>query len=89
MKNILVENQLVESKWSSSNKKHLISKGYDLTKIGESLFVKPEDLPSGSHLKVNVKCDYCGDIIKVEWRDYLKCKFDKYSCRKCRQRKNF
>lgn len=84
---ILVENQLIESKWSCSNKKHLISKGYVFTKMGESLFVKPEDLPSGSHLKVNVKCDYCGKIVKVEWRDYFKYKYDKYSCKKCRQRK--
>ena len=87
MKNILVENQLIESKWSGSNKKHLTSKGYIFTKMGESLFVKPEDLPSGSYLKVNVTCDYCGEIIKVEWRDYLKYKYDKYSCKKCRQRK--
>lgn len=45
--------------------------GYD-AKWHESLVVKVEDLPNGSHVYLNVKCDICGDIRKIKYKDYNK-----------------
>lgn len=44
-------------------------------------------MQKGSTLLVDVKCDYCGKIIRVRYRDYVRYKHDKYSCQKCRQKK--
>ena len=44
-------------------------------------------MPKGSHIKVDVRCDYCGNIISVVYKDYIAYKFDKYSCKHCRQKK--
>ena len=44
-------------------------------------------MSKGSNVKVDVKCDYCGKIVKVKYKDYIKYKFNKYSCAHCRQKK--
>lgn len=84
---VLVENQIVQMIWGTSNKKRYIQKGYQFTNFGDAFNIKIEDLANGSHIKVQVKCDYCGKIVFVAWRDYLKYKDDRYACQKCRQRK--
>lgn len=84
---MLIENQMVQMVWGASNKKMYIQKGYKFTKLGDVFDIKAEDLADGSHIKVQVKCDYCGEVVLVAWRDYLKYKDDKYACRRCRQRK--
>ena len=62
---MLKENQYVQVKWNSSNKKHLISKGYNFTKMCDVITIKAEDLSDGSKTKVTCICDYCGkEIIK-------------------------
>lgn len=57
---MLKENQYVHTIWNSSNKKHLISKGYVFTKIHDDILVKAEDLSNGSKIEVVCLCDYCG-----------------------------
>lgn len=69
------------------NIKYYQKQGYSDIVPNNILCVKAEDLPKGSHYKVKVKCDYCGTIINVAYRDYCRYKYDKYSCQKCRQRK--
>ena len=62
---MLKENQYVQVKWNSSNKKHLISQGYIFTKMYDTITIKAEDLSNGSKVKVICLCDYCGqEIIK-------------------------
>lgn len=83
---ILIDGQYFKVKITRRNIDHYISKGYDVA-LKDVISVKAEDLINGSHLKVNVECDYCGKIVSVAYRDYVKYKYDKYSCMKCRQRK--
>ena len=75
---MLIENQTIEIKWSAANKKLYMQKGYEFTNFGDAFYINVEDLTNGSHTKVKVKCDYCGETVFVEWRDYLKYKDDKY-----------
>lgn len=77
---MLKENQYVHTIWNSSNKKHLISKGYVFTKMYDDVLVKAEDLSNGSKVKVVCLCDYCGQEITMQYRDHIK-RGD--CCRKC------
>ena len=49
--------------------KHYKDLGYDV-KYNEELEVNVEDLTSKSHVKVEVKCDYCGENYFTEWYLY-------------------
>lgn len=84
---MLIENQVVLMTWTSRNKKYYMSKGYKFTKMYEQFEVKLEDVPLQSHVEVLVKCDYCGDIIKVKYQNYnnRKCTDNKYACGKCKK----
>lgn len=62
------------------------NKGYEF-KPCEVLLVKAEDLSPGNKNKVKVKCDYCGKIIDVVWKDYFYYTDKKYACKSCRQTK--
>lgn len=84
---MLVKNQVVKMTWSTRNKKIYTQKGYEFTDFGDVFYIKIEDLSNGSHTRVKVKCDYCGETVTVEWRDYLKYKDEKYACKRCRQKK--
>ena len=46
-------------------------------------------MPFGSHQKVLVKCDYCGDVIYKNYRDYIRDHNDKFgdACAKCKCKK--
>ena len=83
---MLVPNQKVEVKWNN-NRKWYERKGYTYTKRGDIFLCNAEDLSVGSHKKVKVLCYYCGDIVDVVWKDYVKYKDKRYSCCKCRQKK--
>lgn len=84
---MLVENQIVKIKWSKRNKQWYADKGYVFTQYQDEFLVDINDLTHGSHVKVDVVCDYCGEIVQVAWKDYLHYKYDKYSCKHCKQRK--
>jgi len=79
-------NKTVLMRWNSNNKKYYESKGYVYTKMKDEFEVKVEDLPNSSNIKVDVKCDGCGEILKpIKWQDYKKGvkEDDKYYCHKC------
>ena len=52
---------------------------------GTKIKVKVEDLPSGSHVFIDIKCDCCNKIIKNKnWKEYLRYTRDnQYYCREC------
>ena len=77
---MLKENQYVHTIWNSSNKRHLISKGYIFTKMYDDVLVKAEDLSNGSRVKVVCLCDYCGQEIIKQYREHIK---HGDCCRKC------
>lgn len=91
---MILENQTVEIKWNANNIGHYESKGYRFTKTGEPLSVKAEDLTRHSKIKVQVRCDYCGEVILKNFSNYviekeknkIK-KSDKDSCKKCSGKK--
>ena len=84
---MIIEDQDISIKITSKNIKHFIDCGYEDIKVGDTIIGKVTDLSKGSDTKVDVKCDYCGKIIKVNYSDYNRYKYDKYSCKKCRQKK--
>lgn len=73
----------VQMKITSRNRPYYKEKGYDTTQ--EIVSVKVDDLPSGSHYDVEVKCDYCGETTTKNYRHYLKQRetIEKDACRKC------
>ena len=84
---MIIENQVIEINIAKRNIAFYKKRGYDNIKVGDNLLVGVEDLSRGSKIKVDVECDYCGDIVKVAYKDYVSYKFDKYSCKHCRQKK--
>lgn len=51
--------------WSQKHKKMLV-------KRGTKMVVDVKDLTIGSHVRVDVICDYCGEVKNVSYKDYLK-----------------
>lgn len=64
-------NQFIKVRWSSSNKRNYINRGYVFTKLGEYFYVKPEDLSQYSEEKIIVICDYCGKEYSVTYKNFL------------------
>lgn len=84
---MIIQDQTVSVRVVKNNINRLREYGYDNIDYGDVVDVGLDYLSHGSKYKVKVKCDYCEKIIHVAYRDYLNYKFDKYSCRSCRQRK--
>ena len=57
----------------------------------ESLTLDVSKMPSQSNKKIDVECDYCGDIVPVSICDFTRimknCQNEKYACKKCRKHK--
>lgn len=62
--------QTVNLKWNAKIKKHYVDLGYKFTKMGDEFSVDVNDLTKGSNVKVQVQCDYCGDIYDIAWYSY-------------------
>ena len=91
----------VEVKLYGKKIKHYESLGYVLPKRktkdgmcvprGATLKVKIEDVPLGSHIDVQVKCDYCGKHYLTRYDGYIKRKQNDIPldcCNDCKPRKN-
>lgn len=90
--------QEVELVLNSKNINRLEKLGYEIprtkdkkgrirVKNGTTIRVKVQDLSLGSHSKVLVKCDYCGEIKENTYKDYVKRHDEKLGdcCVKCRK----
>lgn len=77
-------------KWNSKNKTYYINKEYVFTTMGDEFQVNIEDLTPNSKAVVEVKCDYCGIIVKKNYQTYLKQHHDKFgdACKYCQPQKN-
>ena len=55
------------------------------TKYHEMILIPIEELSIGSHALVECLCDYCGDILIMEYRSFLKRSkiINKTCCKKC------
>jgi hypothetical protein len=71
-------------KINQTNLSYFESLGYE-THIGESIVIPVELLSTGSHQKILCKCDSCGTVKEVIFKNYLKYgnKWGSYYCRKC------
>ena len=86
---MLVENQKVEVHWCPANRKRYESFGYVYTGMRDSLIINAEHLSPTSHIKVLVRCDYCGKIYKTDNNIYIRgIKTNgKACCKSCSQKK--
>lgn len=79
----LVLPQKVKIKWSGTSRQHYIDLGYSYTKIGDFFEVDVNDLSKGSCTIVKIKCDYCDNIVDMEWKQYLNLRGETYCCPEC------
>lgn len=64
--------ETVEVKWNGRNRKHYESLGYKWTKQGDDFTVKVEHLTSGSCVRIDARCDYCGIDFSTTWQIFLR-----------------
>lgn len=71
-------------KAGAKNFKYFKNLGYDIENSKELFEVCVKDLTFGANVLVDVSCDYCGEILHVPYRRYIKYTkiFNKYSCSK-------
>lgn len=81
----MIIEDIIKVRVSNRTKKYFFQKGYIDT--NGYFFVKPEDMNDTNRTIVNCKCDYCGDIKKVTWSNYItqinKTDSMIYCCHKC------
>jgi hypothetical protein len=67
---------------NSNHLKYYRDLGYSANNL-DTIYVLPRHLPHGSHVKINISCDYCNIINYIEFRSISdKINFI-YSCRSC------
>lgn len=82
------ENQLVDVKWYSGNKKYYIDLGYTFTKMGDIFQVPFKMLLHKSKAKIKVICEYGGEEFITTYGNYKTSKSrGKIACENCKQKK--
>lgn len=84
---MLVKNQKTKVKITKANKEWYKQRGYSDICEKDIILIDVEDLTPGSHFKVKVICDYCGEIVDVVWKAYINSNGDKNACKKCKLKK--
>lgn len=92
----MILTERVEITLNSRNISYYKEKGYKIpiskdkkgrfrTPKNSKIEVFAKDLSKGSHVKVLVKCDYCGQESELLYKDYLSCHSEELGdcCRKC------
>lgn len=72
--------------WRNSIRKRYTSLGYNFTHYGDEFYVKVEDLPEKSEMKITAICEHCGKEKEMTIHAYnsiTKNKTNKYRCRDC------
>ena len=60
----------IDVKICSKNIKHFQSLGYKVN-VKDIINIPINELTLGSHLEVDIRCDYCGKKIKRTYKDYI------------------
>ena len=78
----------IHIKITESNYPYYENLGYDVT-IGEELIIPVELLSKGSQHRIECKCDICGTVKEVIFKNYIKYdnEWGEYKCRKCSEDK--
>jgi len=68
---------------TNTTKAYYINLGYELINNKANIYIY--DLPKHSGIEIFVNCDNCGELKKMQYRNYLKSleTYDKYYCNKC------
>jgi hypothetical protein len=76
-------------KINESNFSYYEELGYEDVCIGETIIIPIELLSTGSHYKIDCKCDTCGLVKEVIFKNYVKYgnRWGEYFCRKCSEKK--
>jgi len=85
----------VMATWNAKTYSHYVGLGYICTGMKDVFEVKVEDLTKGSHVRVDVLCDYCLEEgvekhIFPLWKEYLRTKtqiITKDCCNECQNKK--
>lgn len=85
----MILDTMVSIKWNGNNRKIYEPLGYNFTNYGEMFDVRIEDLPKGSHAKIKVQCDYCGEIFEVVYYNLCRSLKDSdiIACKRCKNKK--
>ena len=86
----MILNNRIDVKIYSKNSNYYKNLGYINIKNNDIINIPIEELSSGSHVKVDVKCDICGSIKKLSYQKYLSniTRQEYYSCsQKCGNKK--
>ena len=83
----MILDTMVSIKWNGNNRKIYEPLGYQFTKNGDEFKVKLEDLSSGSHAKIKVQCDYCGEIFEATYYNLCRSSKEKIACKDCKNKK--
>jgi very-short-patch-repair endonuclease len=89
---ILSEKVMVNA--SAGNKNYWVDKGYHIetykdasyairVKRGTKIEVLVSDLPKGSHIRIDVQCDFCKRVYNKEYRDVSSIEGEPDACSKC------
>ena len=79
----MILSNVVEVEITDKNLKFYQRTSKDL-KVGDIFTIQLSQLSINSGFKVDIQCDYCGDVFKMEYRKYLRSVkiIDKNSCKK-------
>jgi len=62
----------IQQSWNARNKKWYVEKGYPFSAMGMKFCLKVIDLPDGSNVEVEIKCDYCKKVYSKPWYRYIR-----------------
>lgn len=85
----MIISKYVDVTLNSANIEYFKNLGYENLKPKNIITVPIEHLNKGSHMYIDVKCDYCECEKKIQYKTYLLLNNDYgyYTCRKCSQKK--
>jgi hypothetical protein len=82
----MILNNIISVKTTNKNISYYKNKGY-IINSGDIINIPPNILPKGSHYIINVSCDTCNQIKKLQYRTYYNLTNEltqKYYCNKCK-----
>jgi hypothetical protein len=68
----MILDETIKIRWFNRIIRYYTNLGYDFTKLGDEFEVKIEDLSKSSNVKINVKCDVCGNEKLLIYNKYIK-----------------
>lgn len=85
----MINQELVETFWNGSNRKHYEHQGYSFTRMRDPIVVRVIHLPENSNIPLEVVCDYCGDKFERSYYKVIRGRLSnpKDACGKCKHKK--